>query len=266
MVGQFMEKKEVLFAEERKNKILQMLTENNKLLVPDLCEYFQVSPATIRNDLRELENCGLLKRTHGGALSNQKTGFELNSHQKEVSQLSEKKSIAKFAVDLVDDGDTIAIDTGTTTLEFAKALISKKNITIVTNDIQIAWHLEQVGHANIILIGGMVRKNFHCTVGPAAVHLLNEFSVDKAFMATNGISLEKGLTTPDMHQAEIKKAMIGIASEVIVLCDSSKFGNNAFVQVAPISVIGQIVTDHNIDSRDLKAFQLKDILVNVADA
>jgi DeoR family transcriptional regulator, fructose operon transcriptional repressor len=258
-----LEKKETVFAEERKNKILQLLNENKKLLVPELCDVFHVSPATIRNDLRELENCGLLQRTHGGALSNPKTRFELNSYQKEISQLTEKQLIARYSAGLVEDGDTIAIDTGTTTLEFAKMLGSKRDITVVTNDIQIASQLEQSANATVIFIGGILRKGFHCTVGPAAVRMLSEFSVDKAFMATNGISLEKGLTTPDMNQAEIKKAMIQIANEIIVLCDSSKFGNNAFVQVAPVSAISRIITDQNIDERDFKVFQSKDILVSI---
>lgn len=259
-----MEKKETVFAEERKNRILQLLHENNKLLVPDLCDAFHVSPATIRNDLRELESCGLLQRTHGGALSNPKTRFELNSYQKEVSLLAEKQAIARFAAGMVEDGDTIAIDTGTTTLEFARQLSGKRDITVVTNDIQIASQLEKSANASVILIGGILRRGFHCTVGPAAVRMLNEFSVDKAFMATNGISLEKGLTTPDMNQAEIKKAMIAIAGEVIVLCDSTKFGNKAFVQVAPVSAVGRIITDGKIDERDFRAFQLNGIPINIA--
>jgi DeoR family fructose operon transcriptional repressor len=259
-----MEKRETVFAEERKGRILQMLHENNRLLVPDLCEAFHVSPATIRNDLRELESCGLLQRTHGGALSNPKTRFELNSYQKEVSRLAEKQSIARYAAGLVEDGDTVAIDTGTTTLEFARQLGGKRDITVVTNDIQIAAQLEHTANATVIFIGGMLRKGFHCTVGPAAVRMLREFSVDKAFIATNGVSLDKGLTTPDMNQAEIKKAMIDIAGEVVVLCDSTKFGSKAFVQVAPVSAVDRIVTDGNIDERELKAFQAGGIPVSVA--
>jgi DeoR family fructose operon transcriptional repressor len=260
-----MDKKETLFAEERKNRILQLLNENDKLLVPDLCDAFRVSPATIRNDLRELESCGLLKRTHGGALRNPKTRFELNSWQKEISQLAEKQAIARFAAGLVEDGDAIAIDTGTTTLEFARMLGNKRDITVVTNDILIAAQLEQSPGAAVMLIGGILRSGFHCAIGPAAARMLGEFSVDKAFMATNGISLDKGLTTPDVNQAEIKKAMMAIAGEVIVLCDSAKFGNRAFAQVAPVSAVDRIVTDRNIDERDLQAFRAKDILVSIAD-
>lgn len=255
----------MLFAEERKNQILQLLNKNNKLRVPELCEYFQVSPATIRNDLRELEKSDQLKRTHGGALANQKMSYELDSLQKEVDCLNEKRAIAQYAINLVEDGDTIALDTGTTTFEFAKLLSSKKNMTIVTNDIEIARHLESASSANIILIGGILRKNFHCTIGPAAVQLMNELTVDKAFMGTNGLSIEKGLTTPDMTQAEIKKAIIGIANEIIVLCDSSKIGSKAFVQVAPLSAVDRIVTDSKIDERDYKALLNNNILVDIAN-
>jgi len=255
-------KKEPLFAEERKSKILDLLKENSKLLVPDLCEHFDVSPATIRNDLRELENAGLLKRTHGGAISTTKTSFELNSYQKEVKNLAEKKAIAKFAAELVEDGDTIALDTGTTTLEFAKMLTGKKGITVVLNDIAIASYLEENSDANIIFIGGIVRKNFHCTVGPIAIKALQGLSVDKAFMATNGITVKKGLTTPDINQAEVKKAMIDMASEIIVLCDSSKIGNNGFAQVLSISGIHRLVTDDGIDERDLNEFEAAGIMVD----
>jgi DeoR family transcriptional regulator, fructose operon transcriptional repressor len=245
------QKREPLFAEERKSKILDLLKQNAKLVVPDLCQYFFVSPATIRNDLRELENAGLLKRTHGGAINSEKTGYELNSYQKEIENLPEKKAIAKFAADMIEDGDTIALDTGTTTLELAKLLAGKKQITVVTNDLFIASYLEENSDANIILIGGSVRKNFHCTIGPIALKTFSGLSVDKVFVATNGITIQKGLTTPDINQAEIKKAMIRMASEIIVLCDSSKIGNHGFVQVCPIAAIHCLVTDGRIDERDL---------------
>lgn len=255
-------KKELLFAEERKSRIIELLKENSKLLVPDLCEYFNVSPATIRNDLRELENAGLLKRTHGGAISNTKTGFELNSYQKEVKNLAEKKAIARFAAELVEDGDTIALDTGTTTLEFARMLTGKKGITVVLNDIAIASFLEDNSDASIILIGGILRKSFHCTIGPTAVKALSGLNVDKAFMATNGITVKKGLTTPDINQAEVKKAMIEIASEIIVLCDSSKIGNYGFAQVAPVTSVHRIITDDKIDERDAGDFKALGITVD----
>ena len=263
MINADKQKKEPLFAEERKSKILELLNENSKLVVPDLCEYFGVSPATVRNDLRELENGGLLKRTHGGAILNTKTGYELNSYQKEVKNLAAKQAIARFAVNLVEDGDTIAIDTGTTTLEFAKLLTSKKGITAVVNDIDIARQLEENSDANIILAGGMLRRNFHCTVGPIAQKALEGLSVDKAFIAANGVTVKRGLTTPDLTQSEVKKAMINITSEIIVLCDSSKIGNVAFSQVVSLDKVNRLITDDGAEERELQEFRALGILVDV---
>jgi DeoR family fructose operon transcriptional repressor len=260
-----MAKKEPLFAEERKMKILELLNENSKIIVPELCEYFGVSPATIRNDLRELENSGLLKRTHGGAIKNLQTRYELDTIQKQIKNLPEKQAIAKRAVELVEDGDTIAIDTGTTTLEFAKLLSSRKGITVVVNDIKIASYLEYNTDANIILIGGMIRRHYNCTVGHMAINALKGLNVDKAFMATNGLSIKRGLTTPDMSQAEVKRAMMDIASEIIVLCDSSKIENMAFVQFAPIDRVDRLITDDKIDDRDLNEFKMLGIEVDVVE-
>jgi len=244
-------KREQLFAEERKQATLELLEENSKMTVLDLKEYFEVSAATIRNDLRELANAGLLTRTHGGALSIDKTGFELDSYQKGVKYLTQKQAIAKKALEYVEDGDTIAMDTGTTTLEFAKLLNSKKRLTVIVNDIEIARCLEDETDAVIILVGGHIRRNFHCTVGPVAVKSLSGLNVDKAFMATNGLTVKRGLTTPDISQAEIKKAMMDIASEVIVICDGSKIGNTAFAQVSSIETVNRIITDGTADEAEI---------------
>lgn len=244
-------KKDSLFAEERKQSILKLLEENSKMTVQDLRDFFEVSAATIRNDLRELANAGLLTRTHGGALSNVKTGFELNSYQKGVKNLSLKQAIAKKALEYVEDGDTIAIDTGTTILEFAKLLSSKKRLTIIVNDIEIARCLEDETDAVVIFVGGHIRRNFHCTIGPVAVKSLSGLNVDKAFIATNGLTVKNGLTTPDINQAEIKRTMIDIAAEVNVLCDGSKIGSTAFAQISPIERINRIVTDDTANKTEL---------------
>ena len=240
-----------LFAEERKGQILELLRQKSKLLVPELCDYFDVSPATIRNDLRDLENERKLKRTHGGAISLEKTSFELDSRQ-----------IAACAAKLIEDGDTIILDTGTTTLELAKCLSAKRDLTIVLNDIEIASLLEESTQANLILIGGTLRHGFHCTVGPMAVSYLSELNVDKVFLSSNAVSLDRGFTTPDFNQAEVKKTMIQVASEVIMLSDSSKFGKLSFTQFAALSDIDKLITDKGIDPqaaeqlRQLESFDL----------
>ena len=235
-----------LFAEERREQILRILKENSKLQVAELCAHFEVSPATIRNDLRDLEAANKLKRTHGGAVPVGKAGFELNSLQKNISNQEEKMRIAAKAASLIEDGDTIALDTGTTTLELAKQITDRQDLSVVTNDLVIASFLEVNSSANIILVGGILRKGFHCTVGPAALSQLAEYNVDKVFMAANAVSLEKGFTTPGLDLAEVKKKMMSIASQVIFLLDSSKFGRITFIRFAELGDADRIVTDEGV--------------------
>lgn len=161
--------------------------------------------APIRSYLRDLGLAGLLIRTHGGAIARTKTGFEPDAHQKEVQNLKAKRLIARAALALVEDGDTIVLDTGTTTLELARFLTERKNLTVVTNDLVIAQLLEENASFNIVLMGGVVRKGFHCTVGVHGRALTNGLTADKAFMAANGFTVAKGATTPDINHAETKK-------------------------------------------------------------
>lgn len=237
-----------LFAEERQEQIITLLSKNTKLLVPELCDYFQVSPATIRSDLRDLAAKGRLKRTHGGAIPISKTIFEPTSDDKKIQNSAEKQAIATLAADMVDNGDTIAIDAGSTMLELAKKLVKKQDLTIVVNDLNIALYLEQHTQANVIVLGGNLRKGQQCTVGPITLSALTSLNVDKVFLATNAFLPEKGFMTPDMNQAEVKKAMLRCASEKIVLCDSSKIGKISFVEFAKLHEVDKLVTDSKIPS------------------
>lgn len=234
-----------LFAQERKVKIVEYVELHRKATVAELCDTFSVSSATIRNDLRELEHSNLIIRTHGGAMLKTKTGLELDSRQKEDQRLEAKRQIARSAIELVEDGDTIILDTGTTTLEFARELRSRRRITIVTNDLPIALELEQHPEATVILMGGILRRGFHCAVpfGEARAQIMSGLVVDKAFMGTNGFTFARGATTPDINTADTKKLMVSMAASVILLCDSSKFGRDSFAQFAPPEVIDKIITE-----------------------
>jgi DeoR family fructose operon transcriptional repressor len=256
--------KEPLFAEERKQKILDIVKQSEKVTVDQLCALFNVSSSTIRNDLRELENLNLLRRTHGGAIKS-KAGYELDTKTKEGQNQNEKGKIGDFALNMIDDGDTILLDTGTTTMELAKRLSVKDSLTVVTNDIQIAGCLENFENINIIFIGGVIRKKYHCTVGTWGSKMLSEITVDKAFMGANGISTKKGASTPDIYHAEIKRSMISIANKIILLCDSSKVGRNSFVQFAGLQQIDTIITDEGIDKDDKVDFESNGIEVLIAE-
>lgn len=254
-----------MFAEERRIKILDILNERRKVTVDQLREVFGVSSATIRMDLRELQQVGALTRTHGGAIPRTKTGFELNSEQRVVQHLAEKQRIARAALALVDDGDRIILDTGTSTLELAKLIHKKTDLTVITNDIEIATILEEVESIQVIVMGGILRKRFHCTLVLQGRQTYSGLTVDKAFIGVNSLSLDKGATTPDLGQAETKKTMIGMANRVILLCDNSKIGTVSFAQFATTDQIDVVVTDR-METELKSAFEEKGVEVVPADS
>ena len=252
-----------LFLQERQEQILKLLKKEHKVMVPYLCECFSVSPATIRSDLNEMESRGLLVRTHGGAIMNTKTGQEKNTDQKIELNKAEKQLIGHAAAEMVQDGDIIGVDTGTTTMAFVQAIMKKRKLTIVTNDLEIASTLEAQSDATVVFLGGILRRGFHCTIGPMAIAGMKGIRIDKCFMATNGLTPELGLSTPDLNHVEIKKNMMAIASQVIVLCDSSKIGTNSFCQVAPIQSIDVVITDKGVDPKMVQALEDLEIVVKV---
>jgi DeoR family fructose operon transcriptional repressor len=260
-----MEDNKNLYAEERKEKIIRYLEEHKKISVIELCEYFGVSPTTIRNDLKELDEMNLIKRTHGGALYNNKTHFEPKYKEKSVQYPAIKDAIAQIAAEFIEDGDTIALDTGTTTLAIAKIAAKKNNLTIITNDIRIASYLEENSTNNsIILAGGTLRNGYNCTVGPATQNFLKSHFVDKAFIACDGFSIKAGITTPNIEQAELKRILIDIASEKVVVCDSSKLEREAFVQVYGLDRIDALITDMGKGPEIIEKFKSTGINVFIA--
>ncbi len=255
-----------LFLQERQEMILSLLKKEHKVMVPYLCECFSVSPATIRSDLNEMESRGLLTRTHGGAILNTKSGQEKVTNQKVGLNRSEKRLIGLAAAEMVQDGDVIAVDTGTTAMEFVRAITRRKNLTVVTNDLNIAGVLEEQSDATIVFIGGVIRRGFHCSVGPLAIKGMEGLGVDKCFLATNGLTPEFGISTPDMGHAEVKRKMVQIASQVIVMCDSSKIGSSSFCQVVPLSQVDVIITDEGIGVKMRQALEDREVIVKVCKA
>jgi DeoR family transcriptional regulator, fructose operon transcriptional repressor len=235
---------DTLFVEERHARIVGYLEERGKATVAELCERFGVSGATMRNDLRALENADLITRAHGGAMKRIRTGLELDSVEKEVQNRDAKRAIARAALELIDDGDTIALDTGTTTLELARLLRSCRDLTVVTNDLAIAIVLEECQGVTTVFLGGTVRKRFHCTVSFGHTDpLLDGLTVDKAFMGTNSFSPEEGASTPDLGTAHTKAGLIRMAAKVILLCDATKHGSRSFARFASTGDIDVLVTD-----------------------
>ena len=223
----------MMFAEERKKKLVDYINEKRSVVVPDLCEVFSVSGATMRSDLRELDDIGLITRT----------GYEPDMEFRSGKNMDAKILVAETALDTIENGDTIILDTGTTTTELAKLLSHKENLTVVTNDITIAAILEKTPSCEVLLIGGLLRKGFHCTVGYGM------------FTHLESLSAGKGAGTPDLSQSEIKRQMISIAAKVI-LCDHTKLETDSFVNFASPSQIDLLVTD-TISGEILKMYEEK---------
>ena len=238
---------DVVFTEERRNVILDILKRKGKVTVQELVERFNVSSVTIRKDLEFLESNGSIVRTHGGAMladhSKSEWNFLKKIHQKEA----EKKRIAKKIVSLIEDGDTVILDSSSTnyyvTYELRHADFS--SITVVTNNVFIAGKLIEQG-VEVIVLGGMVRENSLSLVGPWALRFLEEINVDKAFLGTTGFSIEKGFMTPSIVEADVKRAMIKSASKVYVVTDSTKFHRSAFASFAMPEEIDGVITDIGI--------------------
>jgi DeoR family fructose operon transcriptional repressor len=234
-----------MFSSERKQKIITLLEETPAVKVNELSQLFQVSEVTIRRDLQDLEEAGLLKRTHGGAVNIETASYEPTLLEKEEEQLEEKKAIARAAINLITNGSTIIFDAGSTTLQLARLLKTTRiqNLTVVTNAINVAWELAYVEGIELILTGGHVRHNTLSSVGPVAEKTLENMYVDKVFLATNGIDIERGLTTPNVYEAQVKQKMIKSGREVIVLTDHSKFGRVSLGSICSLSHVDCVITD-----------------------
>jgi DeoR family fructose operon transcriptional repressor len=234
---------ESLFAEERRMKILNLLADRKKISVVELCDKLGVSATTIRNDLRDLEAARQLLRTHGGAIERPGTGHESGMREREVQNREAKQAIARIALNQIEDSDTILLDTGTTIRELAHILHERKGLTVVTNDLTIVDILEEFPTISVVLIGGVVRKGFHCTLGIHGEFGWAGLTVDKGFFGTNGFSLEAGATTPDLGQSDIKQRMIEMAQKVYLLFDHTKIGRVCFSRFADIADIDTLITD-----------------------
>ena len=233
-----------MFAEERKTEILQLVKIGNPVTVISLSQRFGVSESTVRRDLQELEDNGLIQRTHGGAISVQ-TGFEMSFQEKEVRCLAEKQQIATLAAGLVQDGETVLIDSGTTTLEIARLLRARK-ITVATNSMDIAQIFSDDTAVETVLLGGTLRKNTRALVGYLTNDALRKMYFDKVFLAANGIDVELGITTPNLTEAETKRYMLKAGKEKILVADHSKIGQKSLCRICGVEELDLLLTDTDI--------------------
>ena len=249
---------------KRHKGILDLLDSNGSTSVVDLAGRFRVSEMTIRRDLVSLERKGLLQRIYGGAVSNRRQNYEPPFILRSGRNLEEKKRIGEAAAGLVKPGDSIILDVGTTTLEMARHLREKWNITVVTPSLHIANLLTEQPGIRLILTGGILRRGELSLVGNLAEQAFRDFFVDKLFLGVGGIDFQSGLSEFNLEDSRVKKAMLSGAKEIIVLADASKFGQVAFASIAPLKMVSRVVTDRSLDPAMLTRLQAEKIEVVLA--
>jgi DeoR family transcriptional regulator of aga operon len=252
--------------EERSRQILQELLRLGRVGVEDLARKFDVSPSTIRRELRALESRGLLRRTHGGAITIAPMLYEpfrhLSSFQEQESQhATEKRRIGLAAAALIADGETISIGAGTTTTQVARSLVHRKGITVITNSVNVAMELSNRDDLKVFVSGGYLSGDWFALVGPTAMNSIGEIFTDKAFIGVDGIHPELGLTTNYPDQATIHRAMIRQARQRIVVADHGKIGVVGRALIAPATEINILITDSGADDDSVAAFAVSGIEV-----
>lgn len=241
----------------RRSEILNLIREDGHAKVQKLAEIFGVSEVTIRQDLEKLEEDGYVQREHGGAFLKEfdsfaKTGILLNR-----SHLEEKKIIARKALDFIHEGDTIILDSGTTTTELANLLIDFKSLTVITNALNIAYVLGANPGINLIVSGGEFKAPTLSLTGELAAGMFKNIHVQSLFLATAGISKDMQLTYPSYSDLVVKSSMIRAAQNVFLLADSSKFDNSSFASLGRISLVDTVISDDNVpESYRLKLKEL----------
>ncbi len=245
----------VLLNEERRRQILEVLHRDGRVLVKDLARDFRISQITIRKDLESLDGQGLIHRTHGGALPVQAgTLLDPNLREKENLHRVQKTQIAHAATRLVEEGQSVLLDSGSTTTAIACALKNMARITVITNAINIAAELTGT-RIEIILTGGTLRNNSFSLVGPLAEWTLRQLSADILFLGVDGFDTKAGLFTPNLLESEVNRTMVKIARRTIAVCDSSKFGRRSLCNIVPITAIHEVITDKQIPKSDLHALK-----------
>lgn len=236
------------YLEERQELILSQLEKDAIVRVADLSAQLGVSTATIRKDIRSLEHEGKLRRTHGGAIKPAADSIEMNVDVAASRAHAEKVRIGRQAAQLVSDGDTFFVQSGTTCTEFVRALRNRRNITMITSDYAIAMLAEQIlKDSSVIALGGTLRMGFHYAQGSETLKQLESYYVPTAYMCCNAFSFEHGFTAHRLEQAEYVRTQIRASERHIMLLDSTKMGSSALTQAASLSEIDCLITDSAVN-------------------
>ena len=234
----------------RRSEILEILKKQDSISVSDLSNMFAISEVSVRNDLSHLETKGLLIRTRGGAIKKQPVNFDLSLNQRLKKFFKEKQKIGRKAVEYIHEGDTIVMDSGSTTLKIAENLDKFRHIKLITNSLPIAEMVSDYEGVEVIIPGGIMRPEMRSLIGPMAERNLLQYYCDIAFLGVDGIDSDYGISTPIVYEATFCKTLIDIAKKRVVVTDSSKFQKRSFVKIASMDEIDMVITDQGIPEED----------------
>jgi len=253
-----------MLPQQRREKILDLIREDGHAKVLQLSKIFKVTEVTIRQDLEKLEKEGFIEREHGGAYLKNIGANVKNIALHNQENLPQKAAIARKALKHINDGDTIILDSGSTTTEIAKLITNFKNLTVITNSLNIALILGVDTEINLVVTGGEFKAPTLSLTGQKAADFFDGLHVDKLFLATAGITLKSGLTYPSISDIVVKRAMIESANEVFLVADSSKIGKSSFASLGALSLIDYLITDSRINEEDIKMLNINDIKMIIA--
>lgn len=253
------------FGERRRRAILEKVDLEGRVSVAELAACWGVSDMTIRRDLKDLTERGMLKKVHGGAIETRKTGIEPHFTLKRNLNRAEKLAIAQTAAPFVEDEHTVALSAGTTTWYVASEISdSLTDLNFITNSTNVALSLQGRGWEHIVLSGGIFRTPSDALVGPFADRTIATLNADILFLGVHGIDLEAGLTTPNIAEAETNRLLIQASRKVVVVADHTKLGVVALTSMAPLSEIDVLITDAHAPPETLQEIELAGVSVIVA--
>lgn len=250
-----------MLAIERRKEILAKLQQNKRVLVNDLSKTYNVTEETIRRDLEKLEKEGLVKKTYGGAILNESLNVDLPYNIRKKTNVSNKQYIAEILSSIIEDGDHIMMDASSTAVYTAKYIKNKKDITLITNSVEILLDLSDITGWKIISTGGILKEGSLSLVGYQAQKMLQSFHVDKTIISCKGIDIQNGFTDSNEADIQIKNLMLKAANQKILAADSAKFDKTSFIQVSDFNDIDIIVTDTKPNQEWLQKFNSLNIKI-----
>ncbi len=249
--------------DNRRKKILELLNREGKVKVIELSKLFGISEVTIRNDLSQLEEEGLLERIHGGATSMHKFYYNMPLLDRMKTNEAEKKKIAVACASLISNGDTVMINSGTTTLFVLQELKHVKNLTIVTNSLAIAQESGHMNNIQVILLGGNFNPQYQFAYGDDTVNQLKRYKADKLILSVDGVSAEEGITTYHYFEVEVNRQMLARANKTIVATDYSKIGRTSFAYIDSVDQADVLVTNQNANREEIEFIKEKGVEIRL---